>query len=126
MTETSQHIAPLRVHANWRYEVVGLRQHYLIEGWLDDALVGRAYGVFEPGTRFVLEKIEIDEARRSTGYGAVLMEALRAHARESGCSEFVIGGVRAANTRAIAWYEAMGAVATGSDGELRSFVIAPP
>lgn len=126
MTEATPHATQLRVQSDWRYEVVGARQHYVIEGWLGDALAGRAYGWFEPGSRFMLEKIEIDDRYRSMGYGSLLMEALRTHARESGCVAFDIGGVRAANTRAISWYESMGALPTESSGALRSFVIAPP
>lgn len=117
---------PLRLQCDWRYEVVGPRQHYLAEGFLGDALAARAYGWFEPDARFVLEKIETDEAQRSRGYGSVLLEALRDQARSSRCREFVICGVRSSNTRAIAWYESLGATPGETANDLLEFIIAPP
>lgn len=118
--------SPLHLKANWQYEQSGARQHYLIEAWLDGQRAGRAYGWFEPGGRFVLEKIELDRAHRSKGYGTAVIELLRAKARERGCTEFVIQGVRVANRRAIRLYESLGAVPQPTSSQLVSFVIAPP
>lgn len=74
----------------------------------------------------MLEKIEIDARQRSRGYGTAVIEQLREKARENGCTEFVIQGVRSANRRAIALYEAMGATAVHTSAHLYSFVISPP
>ncbi|GGZ52823.1 hypothetical protein GCM10008101_02420 [Lysobacter xinjiangensis] len=116
----------LQLKADWQYEESEHRQHYVIEAWLDGELAGRAYGWFQPGAEFVLEKIEVDRAQRSRGYGTAVIEQLRAKAREKGCREFVIKGVRAANTRAIRLYESMGAQPVRTSDTLISFVIAPP
>ena len=116
----------LQLKADWHYEASGQRQHYVIEAWLDGRLAGRAYGWFEPGADFVLEKIEIDSAQRSRGHGTAVIERLRAKARETGCRDFVIKGVRAANIRAIRLYESMGARPVRTSDTLISFVISPP
>ncbi|WP_245156516.1 GNAT family N-acetyltransferase [Agrilutibacter solisilvae] len=97
-----------------------------MEPWLDGRRVGRAYGWFDPGELFVLEKIEIDPGQRSRGYGSAVIEQLRQKAREKGCREFVIQNVRSTNRRAISLYEAMGAKAVQTSAQLYSFVIAPP
>lgn len=117
---------PLRLKADWSYEIHGPRRHYTIQARLGKALVGRAHGWFEDGGRFLLEKVEMDARHRSKGYGTALIEALRAKARESGCTEFVFGGVRNANTRAIRLYESMGARRVHKADDLLDFVIAPP
>lgn len=116
----------IQLRANWRFEESEQRQHYLIEAWLDGRCAGRAHGWFEKGGQFVLEKIEVDRAQRSKGYGSAVIEQLRAKAREKGCREFVIQGVRAGNRRAIKLYESLGAVAVRTSDTLYSFVIAPP
>ncbi|WP_162823655.1 GNAT family N-acetyltransferase [Lysobacter sp. TY2-98] len=116
----------LHLQADWRFEESGQRRHYVIEALIDGKFAGRAYGWFEPGERFVLEKIEVDKAHRSKGYGTRVIEQLRAKAREKGCREFVIQGVRPANVRAIRLYESMGAQAVQGSAHLLSFVIAPP
>ncbi|WP_133499061.1 GNAT family N-acetyltransferase [Cognatilysobacter terrigena] len=118
--------AQLQLAADWRFEESGPRRHYVIEALVDGKLAGRAYGWFEPGERFVLEKIEMDKGQRSKGYGTRVIEQLRAKAREKECREFVIQGVRANNTRAIRLYESLGARALPSSTQLVTFVIAPP
>lgn len=117
---------PLQLKANWRFEESGARQHYVIEAWLDGRCAGRAHGWFERGGRFVLEKIEMDRAQRSKGYGTAVIEQLRAKARDKECREFVIKGVRLANHRAIRLYESLGAVRMPASDTLCDFVIAPP
>ena len=116
----------LQLRANWQFEESGPRQHYVVEAWLAGKRAGRAYGWFESGGPFVLEKIEVDRMHRSRGYGSAVIEQLRAKAREQECREFIIKGVRAENLRAIRLYESMGAVAVQTSEHLRSFVIAPP
>lgn len=116
----------LHTRADWRYELSGSRQHYLIEGWIDGVCIGRAHGWFEPGARFVIEKIEMDRAHRSKGYGSALIEQLREKAREAGCSEIAFLNVRAANRGAIRLYTSLGAVAVERPGQLYDYVIAPP
>ena len=103
-----------------------MRQHYTIQAWLGRELVGRAHGWFEPGARFMLEKVELAPRHRSKGHGTALIEVLRAKARESGCTEFVFHGVRAANHGAIRLYESMGARGVPKSDELLDFVITPP
>lgn len=98
----------------------------MLEPWLAGERVGRAYGWFEPGGSFVLEKIEVDRAQRSKGYGSAVLAQLRAKARERGCREFVIKGVRTTNRRAIALYESLGAVPGPASAGLVTYVIAPP
>jgi ribosomal protein S18 acetylase RimI-like enzyme len=117
---------PLHLTADWQYGQDGPRQHYTIQAWLGRQLAGRAHGWFEPGGRFVLEKVEMDPRHRSKGYGSALIAALRAKARESGCTEFVFGGVREANAGAIGLYESMGAHGIPKSDGLLDFVIAPP
>lgn len=116
----------LHLEADWRFEESGQRRHYVIEAMLDGVLAGRAYGWFEPGGQFVLEKIEVERAQRSKGYGTRVIEQLRAKAREKDCREFVIKGVRASNVRAIRLYESLGAKGVPTSAHLLSFVIAPP
>lgn len=116
----------LQLKARWDLERVGERRHYVVEAWLDDAFAGRAHGWFEPGAEFVLEKIEVEPAQRSRGYGSTLIDGLRAKAREAGCREFVIKGVRARNRGAIRLYESMGARAVRTSSDLYAFVISPP
>ena len=116
----------LHLEADWRFEESGQRRHYVIEALVDGKFAGRAYGWFEPGERFVLEKIEVDRPHRSKGYGTQVIEQLRTKAREKGCREFVIQNVRASNSGAIRLYESMGAQAVPSSAHLLSFVIAPP
>lgn len=116
----------LHLEADWRFEETGQRRHYVIEAIVDGKLAGRAYGWFEPGERFVLEKIEVERAQRSKGYGTRVIQQLRAKAREKGCREFVIQGVRPSNVRAVRLYESMGAQAVQSSAHLLAFVIAPP
>ena len=117
---------PLRLKADWSYALEGPRHHYTMQAWLGRDLAGRAHGWFEPGGRFLLEKIELDRRHRSKGHGTTLIEALRAQARESGCTEFVFGGVREANGRAIRLYESMGARGVPKSDGLLDFVITPP
>lgn len=116
----------LHLSANWRYEESGERQHYVIEAWLGGQRRGRAHGWFENGRRFVLEKIEMDRSQRSKGYGTAVIEQLRAKAREKGCQEFVIQGVRSANRRAIKLYESLGAKPLQTDAGVYTYVISPP
>jgi len=116
----------LQLKADWHFDESGPRRHYVIEAWLDGRRAGRAYGWFEPGADFVLEKIEVDRVHRSRGYGSAVIGQLRAKAREMACREFVIKGVRAANTRAIRLYESMGARPVRTSDTLLSFVISPP
>ena len=116
----------LQLKANWQFEESEQRQHYVIEAWLDGRRAGRAYGWFERGGQFVLEKIEVDRSQRSRGYGTAVIEQLRAKAREKECREFVIKGVRDANRRAIKLYESLGAVPVQTSEHLYSFVISPP
>lgn len=118
--------SPLQFTADWHYERSGRRQHYLIEAHVDDEFVGRAHGWFEPGSRFVLEKIEMTPRHRSKGYGTALIGELRAKAREKDCSELVFQGVRSANRGAIKLYRSMGAHAVPRPGDLYEFVISPP
>ena len=115
-----------QLKADWRFEESEQRRHYVIEPWLDGRRVGRAYGWFEPGKSFVLEKIEIDPGQRSRGYGSAVIEQLRQKARDKGCREFVIQNVRSSNRRAISLYEAMGAKAVQTSAQLSMFVISPP
>src|SRR5688572_3674752 len=75
----------LQLRADWHFEVSEDRQHYVIEPWLDGRRVGRAYGWFEAGSCFVLEKIEVDRGSRSRGFGTAVIEQLRLKAREMGC-----------------------------------------
>lgn len=116
----------LRLEADWHLDADGPRCHYVVEAWLGRARIGRAYGWFEPGAEFVLEKIEVNAARRSKGYGTSIIECLRAKARECGCQRLVIGGVRADNRGAIRLYEALGAVPLARASTLRTYVISPP
>lgn len=118
--------ARLHLEPDWRLEENGPRQYYLVEALLDGRRAGLAHGWFEPAGAFVLEKIEIDPPERSKGHGRALLGLLRAKAREQGCREFVIKGVRAANHGAIRLYESLGAVAGPASDDLRSFVISPP
>jgi ribosomal protein S18 acetylase RimI-like enzyme len=117
---------PLRLTPDWQYEQHGARHHYTIQGRLGRQVAGRAHGWFEPGGRFVVEKIEFDPRHRSKGYGTAMIETLRTKARESGCTEFVFGGVREANALAIKLYRSMGAHAVPKSDGLLDFVIAPP
>ncbi|MGY4516918.1 GNAT family N-acetyltransferase [Lysobacter sp. HA18] len=127
-TETGHNLQSrdLQFRADWHFEESEERQHYVIEPWLDGVRIGRAYGWFSTGGKFVLEKIEVDSAKRSRGYGSAVIEQLRLKAREKGCMEFVIKGVRMSNHRAIALYEAMGAKPIQTSDTLLSFVISPP
>ncbi|MGY3265595.1 GNAT family N-acetyltransferase [Lysobacter sp. HA35] len=127
-TETGHNLQSrdLQFRADWHFEESEERQHYVIEPWLDGVRIGRAYGWFSAGGKFVLEKIEVDSAMRSRGYGSAVIEQLRLKAREKGCIEFVIKGVRMSNHRAIALYEAMGAKPIQTSDTLLSFVISPP
>jgi GNAT superfamily N-acetyltransferase len=115
-----------RLKADWHYEKSGERQHYVIEAWIENELGGRAHGWFQPGSRFVLEKIEMTRPHRSKGYGTFLIQELRAKARENGCVELVIQGVRATNRRAIKLYTSLGASSVVTSDDLREFVISPP
>ncbi|TCZ78545.1 N-acetyltransferase [Lysobacter sp. N42] len=117
---------PLQVSASWRYEESGERQHYLIEIWLGGHRAGRAHGWFERRGPFVLEKIELERAQRSKGYGSAVIEQLRAKAREKECPEFIIRGARANNLRAIKLYESLGARPVETALRLFDFVISPP
>lgn len=116
----------LLLKANWAYGQEGARSHYLVEAWLSEVLVGRAHGWFEPAGTFVMEKIELDEAVRSKGYGSAMIEALRLQARVSGCSELVFKGVRPDNHGAMRLYAALGATQRATPDGLYSFVLAPP
>lgn len=116
----------LELKANWRYEEDGARWHYLVEARVARRRCGRAYGWYEPGGRFVLEKIELDPAQRSRGYGSSLIETLRAKARELGCSELVFQGVMASNAGAIRLYESLGATAVPTAEGMFAFVLSPP
>lgn len=116
----------LDVRPDWHYERAGSRQHYVAEAWLGGRFVGRAYGWYEDGSRLVLEKIEVEEAFRSQGHGAAMIEVLRQKARDAGCVDFLIKGVRADNARAIRLYESLGARASGTPGALIDFVVSPP
>jgi ribosomal protein S18 acetylase RimI-like enzyme len=117
---------PLRLKADWQYAQQGARQHYTIQARIGSVLAGRAHGWFEPGGRFVLEKVEMAPRYRSKGHGSALIEALREKARASGCTEFVFHGVREANAGAIRLYEAMGARGVATSDGLMDFVITPP
>ena len=112
--------------ADWHYEKSDQQQHYVVEAWIGDELVGRAHGWLEPGGQFVVVKIELDRAHRSQGYGSALIDLLRVKAREKRCRELVFQGVRAANKRAIKLYASLGAIAQRTSDELYAFVIAPP
>lgn len=116
----------LELRADWQYEDAGDRQHYLVEAWVDGARAGRAHGWYEPGGRFVLEKIELERAQRSRGYGSAVIEQLRRKARAEGCVELVFQGVRNANRGAIRLYESLGAVATPPSDGLRDYILSPP
>lgn len=116
----------LHLKTDWRFEQSEQRRHYVVEPWLDGCRVGRAHGWFEPGERFVLEKIEIDSKQRSRGYGTTVIEKLRQKARDKGCRELVISNVRSCNHRAIALYEAIGAKAVPTSESHYAFVISPP
>ncbi|GAB6197073.1 GNAT family N-acetyltransferase [Lysobacter xanthus] len=118
--------APLDLKPDWSFEVHGERRHYLVEARLSGRCIGRAYGWYETGGRFVLEKIELDPEHRSRGYGSTVIAALRAQARDAGCTELVFKGVRSANAGAIRLYESLGAVGTPTSDDLRSFVLTPP
>lgn len=98
----------------------------MIEAWVDGKRCGRAYGWFVSGGPLVLEKIEMDRAKRSRGYGSALIEQLRLKAREKGCTELVFKGVRGSNVRAIRLYESLGAVPRQTSDELYSYVLSPP
>lgn len=65
-------------------------------------------------------------AHRSKGYGSRLIEALRAKARDCGCTRFVFRNVRADNAGAIRLYESMGARAAEQPGGLYDYVLSPP
>ena len=117
---------PLVLKPDWHYEQHGLRQYYVVEAWLGAELAGRAHGWFEPGGRFLLDKVELESRHRSKGHGTAMIEALRAKARDSGCTEFVFGGVRVANAGAIRLYESMGAQPRPKSEGLLDYVIAPP
>jgi GNAT superfamily N-acetyltransferase len=117
---------PLRLKPDWAYELDGCRRHYTIQAWLGRELAGRAHGWFQPGGRFLVEKIEIERRHRSKGHGSAVIEALRIKARESGCTEFVFGGVREANSLAIRLYESMGARPVPKSDGLLDFVISRP
>lgn len=116
----------LELKSDWHYEESGQRQHYLIEARVDGRVRGRAHGWFEPGGKFVLEKIEMDPAQRSRGHGSALIARLREKAREKHCTELVFKGVRASNGGAIRLYESMGAVPVRTSEALVDYVIAPP
>lgn len=109
--------------ADWHYEQHGARRHYVIEAFIRDERIGRAYGWFQPGARFVIDKIEMDKAHRSKGYGTTLIGELRAKACECGCSELVFAGVRSANRGAMRLYKSLGASAVPASGDLYDFVI---
>lgn len=117
---------PLHLDADWEYEQDGDRQHYVVKALIDRKLVGRAHGWFEPGARFVLDKIEMAHGHRSKGHGTAVIEMLRAKARAAGCTEFVLQSVQVSNRRAIKLYESMGAVAGVAVDGLGEYVIAPP
>ncbi|TZF90708.1 GNAT family N-acetyltransferase [Cognatilysobacter lacus] len=112
--------------ADWLYGQTGEQRHYLVRASLRGESIGQAHGWFEPGGRFVVEKVEIATAHRSRGHGSALIDALRAQARERGCTAFVFKGVRAANSGAIRLYEAMGAEGVPASDGLLDFVISPP
>lgn len=116
----------LDIRPDWHYEHAGNRRHYVVEASLGGRFVGRAYGWYEEGSRLVLEKIEVEEAFRSQGHGAALIEVLRQKARDAGCVDFLIKGVRAENAGAIRLYESLGARASGKSGALIDFVVSPP
>lgn len=115
----------LTCRVDWEYEVVGARHHYLLEAVLADAVIGRAYGRFEAGGAFIVEKIEVDPPYRSLGYGRHVIETLRHKARDCACTEFVFKGVRVENHGAIRLYESLGAAARPQAHGLVSFVLAP-
>jgi GNAT superfamily N-acetyltransferase len=115
--------SPLHLKADWHYERSGERQHYVVQAWVKNRLGGRAHGWFQPGSQFVLEKIEITRPHRSKGYGTVVLEELRAKARQCGCSELVFQGVRADNSGAIKLYKSLGASPVPTSGNLCDFVI---
>lgn len=98
----------------------------MLEGFVEQTFAGRAYGWFESDGRFVLEKIEVTHSHRSKGYGTLLIEALRAKARDIGCTELVIQGVRSGNRGAIKLYKALGASALPASDGLCDFVFSPP
>ncbi|WP_133480001.1 GNAT family N-acetyltransferase [Cognatilysobacter segetis] len=125
-SEPSLNTDTLRLKADWQYEQHGRRQHYTIQAFLGSALVGRGHGWFEPGGRFLLEKVEMTPRHRSKGYGSLVIEALREKARASDCTEFVFHGVRPANRGAIRLYESLGAQGIAKPDGLMDFVIAPP
>ena len=89
-------------------------------------LCGRAHGWFEPGGRFVLEKIEMARAHRSRGHGTALIAELRAKARELGCTALVIQNVRTGNLGAVRLYRTLGAIASPPVDGMGEFIIAPP
>lgn len=111
---------------DWRYGLSGSRQHYLIEALLDGRVIGRAFGWYERSGQFVLEKIELDPAHRSKGYGTRVLEQLRAQARKEQCTELLIKGVRTDNQGAIRLYASLGAVRVPASAGLYCFVISPP
>lgn len=114
-----------RLVAQWHYEIHGRRRHYLVEAYLDDACVGRAYGWFELGRQLVLQKIEVDDAVRSRGCGTSIIAKLRTKARRAGCPDLVIAGVRASNRGAIRLYESLGARRVDAPGPLQTYVLTP-
>lgn len=116
----------LRLKADWHYERSGERQHYVVQAWVGNQLGGRAHGWFQSGAQFVLEKIEINSPHRSKGYGTILIEELRAKARQKGCTELVFRGVRANNRRAIKLYRSLGASPASTSKGLCEYVISPP
>lgn len=116
----------LTLRTDWQYDVVGPRQHYLVEACISSAVVGRAHGWFEAGGDFVVEKIEIEPSHRSLGYGRHVIDRLRAHARECGCRTFVFKGVRVENEGAIRLYESLGAVRGAVAKGLVSYSLSPP
>lgn len=98
----------------------------MVEAWLGGARVGRAHGWVMPGASLAVEKIEMAAAHRSQGHGSAVIEALRARAREAGCSELLFRSVRAGNRGAIKLYRALGAHATPQSEGLLTFVLSPP
>jgi len=116
----------LQLKADWHYGRSGERHHYVIQAWVKNRLGGRAHGWFQPGSRFVLAKIEITRSHRSKGYGTVVLEELRAKARQCGCSELVFQGVRADNSGAIKLYTSFGAKPVPTSGNLCDFVVPLP
>lgn len=116
----------LRLKADWHYARDAERQHYVVEAWIGNELGGRAHGWFQPGSQFVLQKIEVTRPHRSKGYGTFLIEELRAKARENGCIELAIQDVRSSNRRAIKLYRSLGARSVSISEGLFEFVIAPP